>query len=689
MPEGGGRLIAGQYRLIEQVGRGGFAVVWRARDERLDRDVAAKRLFLPSYFTEEQRAEQRRRTLQEARSAARLDHPGVVTVHDVVEDGDDPWIIMEFVEGRSLGELVRAEGPLPPERVADIGLQLVDALIAAHRAGVLHRDVKPGNVLVAEHRVVLGDFGLATVEGDPALTQSGVVMGAPAYLSPERARGEPAVPASDLWSLGATLFYAVEGRRPFTGPNTNAVLHSIVTEEPAPAPHAGPLAPVLDGLLRKDIADRIDADAAAELLAAIADPAQPLPGGAYADVPRPPQAAGRRAHTGRARRRSWAALAETTRPQRAVRGVSPRPTDPYSPRPTDRYSPRPTPGRSPRRSAGQRPWHGRHLTLLVAAPVAVLALTLLTVPEQPHDVARRTRPPRRPASTAPRLAAALTAGPGEIYTVAFSPDGRTLATGGADHSVRLWNLPDRRPMATLTGHAYDVFAAAFSPDGRTLATAGYDGKVILWSPAGRTRVATLDTHGNSVSALTFSPDGGLLASAGDAVRLWSVPDHRSAGALPTRDEGMFTAAFAPHGNTLATAGTWAIRLWDTARPGRPVTVTRLTSLVVGMAFSPDGRILAAGGYDGRVRLWDVVTHRLVASLPSLPGRVNGVAFSPDGRLLACAGGDAVLLWNALTRRPVTTLAPRAGVVDAVAFSPDGRTLATGGDDATVRLWDLG
>ncbi|GAA4624689.1 hypothetical protein GCM10023196_025840 [Actinoallomurus vinaceus] len=659
MPEGRGRLIAGQYRLIEQVGRGGFAVVWRARDERLDRDVAAKRLFLPSYFTEEQRTEQRRRTLQEARSAARLDHPGVVTIHDVVEDGDDPWIIMEFVDGRSLGELVRADGPLPPERVADIGLQLVDALRAAHRAGVLHRDVKPGNVLVAERRVVLGDFGLATVEGDPGLTQSGVVMGAPAYLAPERARGEPAVPASDLWSLGATLFYAVEGHRPFTGPNTNAVLHSIVTDEPAPAPHAGPLAPILDGLLRKDVSDRLGAAAAAELLAAIAGPTRPLLGGAHAEGPDPGTlpAAGHRGHVARSRHRSWASLPETTRPQRSLHGA--------------------------------RTWHGRHLALLVAAPAAVLALTLLTVPDQPHDVARRSRPLRRPASTAPRLAAAMTAGSGEIYTVAFSPDGHTLAAGGADHSVRLWSLPDRRLTATLTGHAYAVFTAAFSPDGRTLATAGYDGKVLLWSGDGRTRLATLDTHGNSVSALTFSPDGGVLASAGDAVRLWSVPDHRSAGALPTRGESLFTAAFAPHGSTLATAGTWAIRLWDTARPGSPVIVTRLTSLVVGMAFSPDGRLLAAGGYDGRVRLWDVVTHRLVASLPGLPGRVNGVAFSHDGRLLACAGGDSVLLWNALTRTPVATLTPRSGVVDAVAFSPDGRTLATAGDDATVRLWNLG
>jgi serine/threonine protein kinase len=269
MGDGRGRLIAGQYRLTERIGRGGFAVVWRARDERLAREVAAKEILFAPHFTEEQREELRERTRREARAAARIAHSGVITVYDAVVHDGSPWIIMEFVRGRSLNEIVRTDGPLPPERAALVGLRLLDALRVAHAAGVLHRDVKPGNVIIDGERVVLGDFGLATIEGDPDLTQPGIVMGAPAYTAPERARGEPAVAASDLWSLGATLFYAVEGSRAFEGPNANAVLHAVLTAEPARAPHAGPLAAVLDGLLRTDVAGRMGAAAAAELLTSI------------------------------------------------------------------------------------------------------------------------------------------------------------------------------------------------------------------------------------------------------------------------------------------------------------------------------------------------------------------------------------------------------------------------------------
>src|SRR3569833_1136345 len=263
-------LIAGQYLLTEQVGRGGFAVVWRAHDERLHRDVAAKQLFLLLYFTDSQRREHRARTLREARSAARLAHPGIVTVYDVVEHDGIPWIIKEFVQGRTLGQIVRTDGPLTPARAAAVGLWLLSAPRTAHAAGVLHRDVKPSNVIVGDDRVVLGDFGIARIEGDDELTESGIVMGAPSYTAPERARGEPAVPASDLWSLGATLFYAVEGRRAFHGPTATATIHAILTSAPAPTHRAGPLAPIIEGLLRKDATARLSPAEATELLTACA-----------------------------------------------------------------------------------------------------------------------------------------------------------------------------------------------------------------------------------------------------------------------------------------------------------------------------------------------------------------------------------------------------------------------------------
>ncbi|HEX2317289.1 MAG TPA: serine/threonine-protein kinase, partial [Thermomonospora sp.] len=271
MAAGPGLLIAGQYRLTEELGRGGFGVVWRARDERLHRDVAAKELFLPTYLGQDQRRERRRRSLREARSAARIVHPAAVTVYDVVEHDGCPWIIMELVEGRALNAVVREQGPLPPHRAARVGLAILGALGAAHAAGVVHRDVKPGNVLIGERRTVLTDFGIATIDGDPALTHSGFVMGAPAYTSPERARGEPAVPASDLWSLGATLFYAVEGHRPYSGANANATFHAILNGEPPVPAHAGPLTPVITGLMRKEISERLTAAQATIMLQRIID----------------------------------------------------------------------------------------------------------------------------------------------------------------------------------------------------------------------------------------------------------------------------------------------------------------------------------------------------------------------------------------------------------------------------------
>ncbi len=263
-----GRVIAGRYRLQAPIGRGAMGIVWRARDQLLDRDVAVKEVQIAETLTDAERANAYQRTLREAKTAARLNHPAVVTVYDVCEDEGRPWIVMQLVSARSLDQVLAASGPLSPRRAAEMARQLLSALSVAHAAGVMHRDVKPSNVLLgSDDRAVLTDFGIATFQGDPKLTQTGMVMGSPGFTAPERIRGEDASPASDLWSLGATLFAAVEGHGPFERRGGAITTMSAIINEDAPeAPTAGALGPVIAALLRREPADRPDASAAVRMI---------------------------------------------------------------------------------------------------------------------------------------------------------------------------------------------------------------------------------------------------------------------------------------------------------------------------------------------------------------------------------------------------------------------------------------
>lgn len=237
-----------------------MGMVWLATDESLKRDVAVKEVVPPAGLTSEERDEMYARSMREARAIARVSHPNVVRIFDVVNVDGRPWIVMERLTGRSLAAVMAEEGPLPPERVADIGLGVLAALRAAHNAGMLHRDVKPANVMVGDDgRVVLTDFGLATLPGDPAVTRTGFILGSPSYIAPERVDGGDVGPAADLWSLGATLYAAVEGQPPYHRPNAMAALAALATEEPTPPRLAGPLKPLLAGLLRKDPSVRMKA----------------------------------------------------------------------------------------------------------------------------------------------------------------------------------------------------------------------------------------------------------------------------------------------------------------------------------------------------------------------------------------------------------------------------------------------
>ncbi|MGW1974717.1 protein kinase domain-containing protein [Streptomyces sp. NPDC001889] len=262
-----GRLLSGRYRLGGVLGRGGMGTVWRAVDETLGRTVAVKELRFPNSIDDEEKRRLITRTLREAKAIARIRNNSAVTVYDVVDEDDRPWIVMELVEGKSLAEVIREDGTLTPRRAAEVGLAILDVLRSAHREGILHRDVKPSNVLIADDgRVVLTDFGIAQVEGDPSITSTGMLVGAPSYISPERARGHRPGPAADLWSLGGLLYASVEGCPPYDKGSAIATLTAVMTESLDPPKNAGPLEEVIYGLLAKDPAQRLDDRGARALL---------------------------------------------------------------------------------------------------------------------------------------------------------------------------------------------------------------------------------------------------------------------------------------------------------------------------------------------------------------------------------------------------------------------------------------
>jgi ABC-type branched-subunit amino acid transport system substrate-binding protein/serine/threonine protein kinase len=264
-------LIAGRYQLVERIGQGGMGRVWRGLDQQLfGREVAVKEILFPPGMDDGDRAALLRRFTGEARAAVTLSHPGIITIHDVVEHHGAPVIVMELIRGQSLAAAIRGRGRLPVQRVAEIGAAMLDALAEAHGARIIHRDIKPDNVLLTKDRVVLTDFGIAHLaDATTKLSHTGIVIGTPQYMPPEQLEGKRPTPANDLWALGATLYHAVEGHPPFDAEGLHALAVAVFTRPHRPPVHAGPLAPVLDALLTKDPAQRVGAAEAAEMLASV------------------------------------------------------------------------------------------------------------------------------------------------------------------------------------------------------------------------------------------------------------------------------------------------------------------------------------------------------------------------------------------------------------------------------------
>ncbi|HEV3339275.1 MAG TPA: serine/threonine-protein kinase [Pirellulales bacterium] len=616
-----GRL--GQFDVMRVVGRGGMGVVLEAFDSRLHRHVAVK-ILDPELASDEVA---RQRFCREARAAASITHENVVAVHQVEKSGDGglPYMVMQLVNGESLEDRLQRQPLLPTREVVRIGMQAAHGLEAAHAQGLIHRDIKPGNILLeAPHdRVKLTDFGLARATHDVKLTQSGFVSGTPLYMAPEQVMGQEADQRSDLFSLGAVLYEMCAGRPPFAGDSALVILRQVAEEKPRPVRELNPaipgwLAETIDRLLAKKPADRIQT---AAQLAELFDYEWALMKTSSEEVPTVCQEAANK----RAKRTRW-----------------------------------------------------------IAGGVGAAFLTIGLVGGK--FLARNYG---LPTSSAPP-AYVLSAKAGSVWSVAFNPEGDTVAMAVEDGSVRLWDLQTQSIKAKFEAHRGVVWNSKFSTQGDWLATAGDDGLVKLWNVSQPEAFKSF-AHPNAVRGFALAHDDRTLFAGGreGGLHVWSL-DSTEPIMEADHPGAVYSVAISPDDATLATAGNDdVVRIWNAKTLTQKLRLEGHNGPVYSVFFHPKGRRVASAGWDATVRIWDTASGQLAKSWKGHEGDIWAVVYSPDGSKLATGGFDgAVKLWDAETGDLLATYLGHKVAIHALAFNREGTLLASGGRDGAVRIWTM-
>jgi uncharacterized protein with WD repeat/tRNA A-37 threonylcarbamoyl transferase component Bud32 len=683
----------GSYTLISKIGSGGFGVVWLAEKRTA---IATTRFALKLARHEDVDIEVFK---QEAAIWAQVSgHPNVLPIIEAdIHDGQIV-IVSEYAPGGSLMDWLQRNGGRAPsiEAAVEMTTEILDGLEHLHEQRIIHRDLKPDNILLQRQTPRLADFGIARVIKTDSYSKA--VTGTFAYMAPEAFDGKRNE-QTDLWSVGVLLYQMLAGRLPYDQQDIVSLVGAIIKHDPPPLPDSVPksLRNIVGRALRRDPAERYQSasEMRADLRVVSYELWQP------------------------SRAETAAAVRPETRPDETLRvnvpAVPALVTRPVSSPPEVEFArtpaltraaetvelPKPVgtgsqPAQAPAASvaANRRGWLtpgklilGAVAAILVAALIALAAIKWLQ-PKATEQQAGAGTASQQPLSF--NLKQTLGGHNDSVIPVLFSPDGKLLASGSMDKTIKLWDAQTGALKQTLTGHGNGVHALAFSPDGKVLASGSDDKTIKLWDVQSGALRQTLTGHNSAIHAVAFSPDGKQLASGSTdkTIKIWNVQTGELEQVLSGHSDIVKSVEFSPDGKQIASGSDdKTVKIWDAESGALIQTLTGHTSGIHAIAFSPDGKVLASGSIDKTIKLWDAQTGALRQTLTGHTNGIHAIAFSPNGKQLASGSNDKTIrLWDVQTGAPTQTLTGHNDSVMAVAFSPDGKLLASSSMDKTVKLW---